>query len=286
MVVEAGSITLAAKRLHLSQPAVTAHIRQLESALGKPLLERRARGVVPTDAGRRLIPIAAKIEDLLEEAQRVAGAVDTALGPLVLGASTTIASCIVPSLIAEFVRRHGARGVRVEVGNTAQILAWVEDGSVPLGLVEGHPRAARVRLERFIDDELVPMVATRGPRELTAIRTLAQLRAATLLFREPGSGTRDVVERALRRQAARSPVETDLVFGSTEAIRNGAVEGLGVAFLSRFVAAHELASGRLRILAVPGLEIRRSFSWAMRTRELTPTAARFYELAMANPPTP
>lgn len=286
VVVESGSITLAAKRLHLSQPALTAQVKQLESAIGKPLLVRRARGVAPTEAGKRLLPFAERMDALLEEALEATHARVATNAPLVLGASTTIASYVVPALLAAYGREYGLHGVRVEVANTSRVLEWVESGTVPLGLVEGPPRAARVRLVRYIDDELLPMVSSDAPRELARIRTLADIVRAPLLFREPGSGTREVVERALLRQAKRRPAPTDLELGSTEAIRHAALLGLGVAFLSRFVAAHDLAAGRLRILPVADLDIRRAFSWAMRGRDLGRGEGRFYELARRIPPKP
>jgi molybdate transport repressor ModE-like protein len=283
-VVEAGAITLAAKRLHLSQPAVTANVQQLEAALGKRLLERRARGVAPTDAGRRLLPYAARMESLLEEAVLDVGTRRAPTGPLVLGASTTVAAYVVPRLVADYTRELGPLPVRVQVANTSQVLAWVEEGLVPLGLVEGPPRAARVRLTPFIDDELLPLVASDAPRELTQVRKIADLASVPILWREPGSGTREVVERALRASAKRRPAAHDLELGSSEAIKSAVLLGLGIAFASRFVVSTELANGRLRALPLPGLRIMRAFSFAYRGRELTGLAARFHEFASAHPP--
>ncbi len=283
-VVEAGAITLAAKRLHLSQPAVTANVQQLELALGKRLLERRSRGVVPTEEGRRLLPYATRVASLLEDAALELGARRAPGGPLVLGASTTAAGYIVPRLIADYTREIGPLPVRVQVGNTTQVLSWVEEGTVPLGIVEGPPRAARVRLEPFVSDELLPLVAQDAPRELLQVRKLADLANVPLLWREPGSGTREVLERALRAQAKRRPADHDLELGSTEAIKSALLLGLGIGFASRFVVAGELASGRLRVLPLPGLRITRAFSFAYRGPALGGIAERFHALAKQRPP--
>lgn len=285
-VVEAGAITLAARRLHLSQPAVTANIQQLEAAVGKRLLERRARGVVPTDAGRRLLPYATRVAALLEDAVLDVGARVSPSGPLVLGASTTVAAYVVPRLVADYTREIGPLPVRVQVGNTAQVVAWVEDGTVPLGIVEGPSRAARMRIEPFVEDELLPLVATDAPRELARVRTAADLAHVPVLWREPGSGTREVVERALRARARRKPAAHDLELGSTEAIRTALLLGLGVGFVSRFVAASELATGRVRVLPIPGLRITRAFSFAYRGRELAGLAERFHAHVRRRPPSP
>jgi molybdate transport repressor ModE-like protein len=283
-VAEAGAITLAAKRLHLSQPAVTATVQQLEAALGKPLLERRARGVVPTEAGRRLLTFASRVSALLDEAALEVGAARAPTGPLVLGASTTVAAYIVPRLVADYTRAHGSLPVRVQVGNTTQVLDWVEQGLVPLGLVEGPPRAARVRLRPFIEDELLPLVATDAPRELAQVRRPSDLTHVPILWREPGSGTREVVERALRAQAKRKPGPHDFELGSSEAIKTALLLGLGVAFVSRFVIQSELVAGRLRVLPLTGLRIKRAFSFAYRGRELTGIAERFHDFALERPP--
>lgn len=274
-VIDAGSITKAARQLHLSQPAVTASVKKLEGALGVTLLERFARGVRPTDAGRRLLLHARRIDAQLDELVADVTTRDAPLAPLVLGASTTIAAGLVPKLFARFRAQEGATGLRLVVGNTSEIIAQVESGALPLGLVEGPPRAARVRLERLLDDTLLPVVAANSPFRGHNVDL-----NTPVLWREVGSGTRTVVERALRK-LGRKPMPFDLELGSTAAIRRAVGLSLGVAFLSRWSMGEDLDAGRLRLLHIPGLEIGRRFSWALPSAPLSGTAARFHAFASA-----
>jgi DNA-binding transcriptional LysR family regulator len=281
-VLDIGRISAAAKTVHLSQPAVTAQIRKLEEAVGTALFVRSVHGVTPTEAGLRLAGYARSIRRLLDEAMAEVPGVEDTVGPLVVAASTTIAAHLLPPLLARFRVAHRGVPLRVHIGNTESVVDEVRSGRVPVGLVEGHARASGIRLEPFVDDEIVPIV---GRDARFQIRRPRDLDDVPLLWREPGSGTRAVVERALvkvgvRRLAAR---ELDLVLGSTEAIVGGAVAGLGVAFVSRWSIRAHLAAGLVRI--VPGLDlvIRRTFHWALPAGALTGTAARFHALASRTP---
>ncbi len=282
-VLDAGRISAAAKVLHLSQPAVTAQIRRLEESLGVALFVRSAQGVVPTAAGDRLAVHARAIAREIEDAVASVAVQDEPIGELVLAASTTIAAYVLPSMLAAFRASHPGVIVRLRVGNTEEVLGAVRGARVPLGLVEGHPRAAAgIRLESFVDDEIVAVI---GASARFRVRSFADLAAVPILWREPGSGTRAVLERALRKRGIRrKPLAIDVELGSTEAILNAAASGLGLAFASRWSLASHLAAGRL--LIVPGLDvsIRRTFRWALPSGGLRGTAGRFHAFAQRHPP--
>jgi len=282
-VHRAGRISGAAKALHLSQPAVTAQVRRLEGALGLALFTRSVRGVVPTEAGERLARHAVALERLVEVAiADVRGEAQAERGELVVAASTTIAAHLLPPLFAGFRGAHRDVALRARVGNTEEVLDDVRDGRAPIGLVEGHARAAGLRLEPFLDDEIVLVMGRDATFKLRSARDLENV---PLLVREAGSGTRSVVERALikaglgKRARAR-----DVELGSTEAILSGAVAGLGVAFVSRWSIRAHLASGLVRV--VPGLDlvVRRTFRWALPAGGLAGTAASFHAFAVRAPP--
>jgi DNA-binding transcriptional LysR family regulator len=204
-------------------------------------------------------------------------------GELLVGASTTIAAHVLPSLLAGFRATHRDVTLRVRVGNTEQVVDDVRSGRAPFGLVEGHARAAGVRLEPFLDDEIIVVV---GRDSSFLVRKAKDLESVPLLVREPGSGTRAVVERALAKAGVkrRSIRDRDVELASTEAILGGAVAGLGAAFVSRVSARAHLAAGLVR--EVPGLDlvVRRTFRWALPAGALSGTAAKFYAYAQRSRP--
>lgn len=273
-VALAGTVTEAARQLALSQPAVTAQVRGLEAELGRALFRRGRDGMRLTPEGEALLEVAQRMAALLAEAvQRVA--VAPRLGRLEVGASTTAAAYLLPPLLGRFLRQHPGVPVRVGSGNTAEMLEAVRRGDLPLALVEGLPRAAGLMLEPYVTDELVLV----GPPDLAgdAPRCMADLGARQILWREPGSGTRAVVARALGK--ARLPQSGDLELGHTEAIKTAILCGLGLGFLSRLSIAREVAAGLLRELPLADVHIPRTFTWVHGAGALAPSASALLRLA-------
>lgn len=285
VVAQTRKISTAAKLLHLSQPAVTAQIRALEEECGQTLLLRSSRGVTPNDWGLRLLEAAKQVQEVL-------GAVESEFQgkparddeEVVIGASMTTAAYVVPPLVAGYRAIHGRVPFRLQVSNSARVLEWVAEGRVPIGLVEGRTRASRVHLERYLEDELVP-VAAPSARHLCAISRAAELGRVPLLLREPGSNTRAVVEEALGGILGSKELRrAELLFGSNQSLKMAAVAGLGVAFLSRWSVQLEVTAGALRVLPLRDLRIARAFSWATPSRPLHGPAGRFQAWALRNPP--
>ena len=281
-VLDTGRVSAAAKALHLSQPAITAQIRKLEQSLGAQLFVRQPQGMSPTDAGRTLAGHARAIRKLLEQAALGVAGERESTGPLVIAASTTVAAHVLPPLLSQFRAQYPDIELVVQVGNTEQVVAAVRKERAPLGMVEGHARASGVRLEPFRDDEIVPIMGRHAP---FVVRRTSDLDSVPLLWRESGSGTRAVVERALAKAGLgrRRARHLDLVLGSTEVILGGAEAGLGVGFVSRASARAHLAAGLVRIVPALDLVVRRAFRWALPSGTLSGTAARFYEMANAAP---
>ncbi len=279
MVALCGRVSEAARHLHLSQPAVTAQVQQLESALGRSLFNRSRSGIQLTEDGRRLLETAEALHRLLGEAEQAMAEPRSQLGPLRLGASTTAAAYVLPRILATFQRRHPAVQIHLEVGNTEQVQAWLREGRVDLGMVEGLRRASGLRLEPFRDDELVCVGPGRKLRGFTLPASVEDLARVPILWRESGSGTRAVVAQALGRLAPRrKPRPEDPVLGHTEAIKAAVSEGLGLGFLPFCAIQAELARGDLRVL-LPGLRIRRAFSWVVPPGGAVGAAAQFQRLA-------
>lgn len=282
VVCDTGRISMAARVLHLSQPAVSQQIQKLEDGCGQPLLTRSARGVTPTPAGATLLTYARRVDEVLEEADAALSRATPAGGELRLAASTTLASYVVPRLFARFTAREPAASLRLLVANTAGVLERVRDGDVSVGLIEGAERAAHVHTEPFFDDEIVPCVAAATDKLGFAVpRSVGDLASAPLAMRERGSGTREVVERALREAGVRRRRgATELELGSTEACKVAVEAGLAVGFLARVAIDKELALGTLRPIDIRRLHITRTFRWALSsTAPPGGIAGRFYRFA-------
>lgn len=280
-VLEHGRISAAARAEHLSQPAVTGRIRRLERELGAALFTRSVHGVTPTAAGARLAVHARAHRRLLAEAAADVGGAALERGELALAASTTIAAHALPPVLARFRARMPAARLVLAIGNSEDVVARLRAGKAALGLVEGLPRASGVRFEPWRDDELVPVLGRDAPWSPRRIEDLATL---PLLWREPGSGTRAVVARALARAGARNrPGPLDLELASNEAIAGAAAAGLGLAFLSRAALGPHLAAGHLRPVPGLGLLVRRTFSWALPSGGLAGLALTFRRLADETP---
>lgn len=287
VVAQSGQVSAAARLLNLSQPAVTAQIRQLEAEVGQPLFLRHLKGMRLTERGGRLLDYARKVHALLEEASEAMLGEQAAAGELHLGASTTAAAYIIPKLLRSFLRDHRQVTVTLDVGNTDEVLHWIREGRIVLGLVEGLTRAPGVSLEPYLQDELVAVRPADAPPGLAAVRRAADLAGVPLIRRELGSGTRAVLERAF--QKAHIPVQTrpaDLVVGDTETIKSCVLAGLGIGFLSLWSIQRELANASLEIIPLPDLRILRTFSWAHGSGALPGLASAFWRHAAQAPPDP
>jgi len=287
VVARSAQVSAAARLLNLSQPAVTAQIRQLEAEMGHSLFLRHTKGMRLTQHGRRLLDYARKIHDLLAEAAEGMLGEQARTGELRLGASTTAAAYIIPKLLQSFLPSHRMVTVTLEVGNTDEVLGWIRDGRIALGLVEGLTKAPGVSLEPYLQDELVAVRPAGAPPNLAAVRKAADLAGVPLIRREFGSGTRAVLERAFLK--AHIPVQTrpsDLVVGDTETIKSCVLAGLGIGFLSLWSIQRELANGSLEVIPIPDLKIIRTFSWAHGSGALPGLDAAFWRHASQEPPEP
>jgi molybdate transport repressor ModE-like protein len=268
-VAQCGKISAAAKQLHLSQPAVTAHLRRLEEIIGKPLISRSTRGVKLTTQGHTLQTLAKEIENSLSRIEASFHRERQLAGRLRFGTSLTIASQVIPAFLAEFCRIYPGVVVELRVDNTEVVLESVREGAYPFGLVEGNPRAAGLRLEQFVEDELILVAGTnptfRSYQGLVASVTSVQdLYKIPLIWREAGSGTRAVVEAALRKVGIQTRrFAYQYTIADIQAIKTAVIYCLGLAFLSRWSVKEELASGKLRAVQIANLVVRRGFYWVL-----------------------
>lgn len=278
-VAKTGSVTAAAEHLHVSQPALTREIRELEERFGVPLFDRLPRGMQPTEAGRLLADFAAQIFGLAEAAEAAIGEFEgLRRGHLGIAASRTIGVYLLPAVLDEFRTLYPGITVDVAVSNSESVEDTVLAHERQIGLVEGPYDASVFDATAIGRDELIAIASPTHPLAGAGPLTAAELGATELVMREPGSGTRTAVERAYAEQGiALSP---GLSLGSPEAIKQLLRRGRAVAWISRHTVEEELAAGTLVRLPVADLTIERDLNliWR-RTRSLSPSARAFHTLA-------
>jgi LysR family transcriptional regulator, transcriptional activator of the cysJI operon len=284
------SFRKAAEVLHLSQPAVSQHVHALEEEVGVQLFDRARGGghgsqISLTEAGRVLLGYADRAAETMVEARRALAALnDETVGPLRLGASTTVAQYLLPRILGAFLKQYPQVKLSLISGNTERIVEAVTEKKVELGIIEGPAMRREVKTERMVQDEMVLIVS---PNHAWAARKggeieQKELAKVPLLLRERGSGSRRVVERALKKVGLplRS-LQVAMELDSTEAIISGVEAELGVGFVSRWAVGKVLRLGTVKVIAVKGLEIRRDFSFVrLSGAEMTGAAAAFQRFAM------
>lgn len=239
-----GSVSSAARGLRVSQPAVSKQLAELELALALRLFDRLPRGVRLTEAGRVLAGYAERMFALEGAAEKELSSLRTGRSvTLRIGASTTIGSYLVPTLFGALKKLAPEAELSLSIGNTAQTLDLVRSQDVDLGLTEGLMASHEFVSRPFSEDELIAITAPGDELATQPNVTLSRLVSRPILVRERGSGTREVLEKALAEHGLN--VRPALELGSTEALKNAAANRLGVAFVSLLSVELELKTGRL-----------------------------------------
>ena len=280
-VAERLSFHKAAEDLFLTQPAVTLQIKALENDLGVRLFDRAGGKISLTRQGSVLLSYANKIARLVAEAEGALGNSEGQVsGDLQLGVSTTIAQYVLPRLLRAFLEEHPRVQFSLYSGNTSQIVQYLLDGKVAIGLIEGPSRERGVHVEPFMEDE---MVLIASPDFESDHLSRSDVVGVSLLMREHGSGSRRVVEKSLEKAGFRLKSFKKVIdVDSTEAIKSAVEVGLGVGFVSRWAIANELELDQLKVTQVDGVKITRHFALITPTGpEPRGPAAAFRTFALA-----
>jgi DNA-binding transcriptional LysR family regulator len=275
---ELGSFTAAARRLRLTQAAVSQRIQHLEQVTGVPLFERQAGHVVLTEAGHCLHGYAQRILALHREAlQEVAGRQTRLTGELTLAASSVPGEHLLPGLLSSFRQRHPHVQVRATVADSSQVLRLLEQGKAQLGLVGGKVDSPHLEFRQFARDELAVVVPTGHRWQRRKRVALDDLRHEPLIVREVGSGSRWCLERGLAEAGATlEDLNVVLELGSNEAIKEAVQRGLGLAVLSTHVVRAEVEAGALHLVDITGLPLAREMFVAWDRRRALPIPANLF----------
>ncbi len=273
-VARSQSLTRAAAEVHLTQPAVSMQVKQLEEALGLPLFEPEGRGIRLTEAGREF---AGHVEDVLERVQNLDDLAarwrGVRTGRIRLGVVST-AKYFVPRLLGQFLRSHPGVDFRLSVHNREEILQELRGNTVDLVIMGRPPEGIDCEATPFAPNLLGIVAAPEHPFSRRRRLELSELQNERFIVREPGSGTRAAMERVFAQHRTR--FLTSMEMASNETIKQAVIAGLGLGFLSLHTVRSELATGRLVLLDVLGLPVRRQWFLVRRAaRRLVPVAEEF-----------
>jgi DNA-binding transcriptional LysR family regulator len=245
------SFTKAAEQLFMTQPAVTFQVKQLEEHFNTRLFERTHGKIALTPVGRLVFEYAERILALNEELDaRVADVSRAMAGPLLLGASTTIAEFILPQILGEFKAAHPEVQARMMVANSETIVNRVAEHTIDVGLIESPSFLPTLQNEVCCDDELVVICAPDHALAQSKSVSAQDLVTIPMVRREPGSGTREFTDNYLREnRVAPDDINLLMELGSPEAMKGVVETGSAVAIVSRATIVKEVKLGTL--VAIP-----------------------------------
>ncbi|KMM38361.1 LysR substrate-binding domain-containing protein [Guptibacillus hwajinpoensis] len=271
-VVEKRNFSRAAEELHMTQPAVSQYIKNLEDALGTKLLERSNRSVELNKAGeivyhhaKELLNLYSKMNYLLDDLT------NRASGKITIGASYTYGEYVLPHVIAKIRHNYPLITPSITIGNSTEIGDLVYSHQLDVGIIEGDYPARDMKVDDFTEDEMVIVAAPSHVQ----VENGSILENEMWIVREAGSGTREATEK-MWKQLEITPPNT-MAFGSTQLIKESVEAGIGISFLSRWTIRKELELGSLVVLTIPDFTYTRTFSILMRSPFQTKVLEVFLE---------
>ncbi|CAM5789925.1 LysR substrate-binding domain-containing protein [Castellaniella caeni] len=257
-IATTGSARKAAEQLHLSQPAISMALSELERQLGSPLFDRE-RGRLRLNArGAEQLPRTREILERLHDMQQPhSGTPESLSGELRVGASNTVGNYLVGELLGPIVAQHPMVALHLTVDNTRSITERLLDHSIDIACVEGPVHHAQLDTIGWRSDALVVCAAPSHPLAQRLRLAPDDFANAHWILRERGSATRSQTEQAL---TALPPGHILLELGQIEAIKQAVIAGLGIACLPYAATLDAVATGRLRVLRTPFLKLDRRLS--------------------------
>ena len=265
------SFTKASQELFISQPAISKHIQELEKEYNTRLFDRMGNRIQITRAGQLLLDHANKILGDYQKLDYDMNAMQMkTCGELRIGASTTISQYVMPEIIADFRKRYPQIRITMLSGNSREVEDALISGRVDIGMVEGSIRLPQLKYTVFMDDELVPIVSTKGALADREEVSLDELKNIPVVLREHGSGTLDVIQQALHRcNINLSDLNVEMNFGTTEGIKHYVEHTDCMGIISVRSVNKELYANVFRVVDIRGLRIDRKLAFVEKRGEIT-----------------
>jgi len=261
-VAETRSFSKTSEIIHLTQPAVSLQIQSLEEVYETKLFDRSSSTVALTPAGEVLYKYAKEILALYASVEKVIGKLTGLVkGSITIGACSNVGNYLLPSVITDFKKTHQKVKVHLLVCNTKRVIELLNSGSIDLGLVSVDSVRQKMIVKKLVSDELLVIVSPDHPWAKKKEVPISDLTKEPFIFREAGSGTRQMIEKFLARHGI-TPHEMKIstVLGSTEAIKDVVENGLGISIISGWAARKESKYGTLRLLRLKEEKMVRDFS--------------------------
>jgi DNA-binding transcriptional LysR family regulator len=260
-VIELKSFSRAGKAVHLSQPTISSHIKDLEDHFSCRLIDRLSKEAIPTKAGELLHEYAKRMLALREETETAMANYNGKIrGRLVIGGSTIPGTYLMPQLIADFKRVYPDVTISLVIGDTDYIIEGVLEASLELAIVGARAETRKIVQEKLIEDEMCLIVPSDHHWAGKKRVSLKRLVSEPFILREQGSGTLRSLGQSLS-DCGYSIEDLNVVaeLGSTQAICQGIKTGTGVSVISKLAVAEDLQAGKLDALEVDGLDLKRNF---------------------------
>ena len=256
------SFTKASNELYISQPAISKHISEIESLYGIQLFERTNNKVSLTAQGHTFLRFAEEIHRQYQELEfEMNLSTQNHTGKLTLGASTTIAQYILPSIMSKFMNVFPEIKLSLVTGNTEHIENLILDHKIDLAIIEGASHKKEFKYSLFAKDELVLVTSTKNI-DIKEQISIEQLKEIPILLRENGSGTLDVIQKHLKSQGVKlNDLNVVMNLGSSEAIKRFVMTGNSYAIISIAAVVDELRRAELTVVEIEGIRIEREFSF-------------------------
>jgi DNA-binding transcriptional LysR family regulator len=269
-VVQLGNFSEVAKELSISQPAVSFQIQRLERDLGVRLLERHMKKVVVTEAGRRLVKFAEKVEK--ERAQLFADIDqlrDEVMGDLIIAASTIPGEYLLPSMLGEFKQRYPSIGVQVAISDSMDVINGVKGGQYEIGFCGVASEGSDLEFFKMARDEIVLIVPADHPFAKKKKITFADIAGEPIISREESSGTRRSLEKLLLDGGYDAKrFEPKLILSTSQSIVSAVEEGIGIAFVSSLAIKKSVALGLVKQVPIDGVKMSRDFYCVYRKEHI------------------
>ena len=263
------SFSRAAKKMYLTQPSLTKHIKNLEEQLGTRLVDRSNRELSLTPAGRVLCESAKRVFSLINEAgEKIERMKDNESGNIHIAASTIPATYILPHLLSKFMSSHHDIRCYVKTSDSDATLDMILDDEAEIGFIGREIVNRKLHVEPLWKDKLLLVIPASHRWRREEKVSLGEISKEPFVSREQGSATRKVLEEYLRKEMNLHLSEFNLVceLGSSEAVKEAVLAGLGVSIISINSVKRELESGLLFAVPIENCSIERNFYMIYKTR--------------------